>query len=245
MIVDDENRLSDTVERLQSYGCSPSELDHLVMYNFAGLPPLDTEEGGRHLSSLAEVNEAALVILDTTTRMVSGEENSASTWLQLYRCSLVPLKGKGVTILRIDHPGKDATRGQRGSSAKAGDVDTIWRLAHESGEQVMLICEKTRSGHHADAITYRRRQEKDEQTGKTIPGTLSHEVIALGDLDIFPKVKVMVDWFDRHGVPRDWGRPLLRDALNSYDGLAPTCDTTILALVAKYRKGLDSRTRPV
>ena len=239
LIIDDENREADTVDRLKGFGCHPSELDRLIMYNFAGLPPLDTEEGGRHLTALAEVNEASLVILDTTTRLICGEENTASTWLQLYRCSLVPLKGRGITVLRIDHPGKDDTKGQRGSSAKSGDVDSIYRLVHESGDLVTLICEKSRSGHHEQAITYRRHQEKNETTGKVIPGTLWHEMVALGDLDILPKVKAVSRWFDQHDVPRSTGRPRLRDVLNNTQG-APTCDTTILALVAKYRRGLDS-----
>jgi hypothetical protein len=71
---------------------------------------------------------ASLVVLDTTTRMVQGRENDSDTFLQLYRCSLVPLKSRGITVLRLDHPGKDESRGQRGSSAKDGDCDTIWRL---------------------------------------------------------------------------------------------------------------------
>ena len=68
-------------------------------------------------------------MLDTSSRMVQGKENDSDTFIQLYRCSLVPLKRRGITVLRLDHPGKDESRGQRGSSAKDGDVDTIWRLA--------------------------------------------------------------------------------------------------------------------
>lgn len=237
MIIDDENRVQDTVDRLRAFGCSPSELDSLIVYNFAGLPPLDTPEGGQHLLALAEVNEPSLVVLDTTTRMVEGDENASNTWLQLYRCSLVPLKNKGIAVLRLDHPGKDDTRGQRGSSAKAGDVDSIWRLSDISNSDTLtLIREKSRSGHGESVITYRRHQQLDS-FGRTVPGSLRHEVIGLGDLDILPKVRAISSWFDRHDVPRDTGRPRLRDVLVNTHG-SPECSTTLLALVARYRKSL-------
>lgn len=150
MYIDDENRISDTVDRLKAYRCTPDELDKLIMYSFAGLPPLDTGEGGVHLAALAEENEPALVIMDTVSRMVSGEENQADTFMQLYRCSLVPLKARGITILRLDHSGKDDSRGQRGSSAKESDVDFVWRLARTTGDNLFsLECQKSRNGHVA------------------------------------------------------------------------------------------------
>jgi 5S rRNA maturation endonuclease (ribonuclease M5) len=147
LYVDDENRIADTVERLRSFGCKPAELERLRMYSFAGLPPLDTGEGGRHLAALADAIEPDLCVLDTTTRMVQGKENDADTFLQLYRCSLVPLKGRGITVLRLDHPGKDDARGQRGSSAKSGAEDTVWALSRDTDVSFTLECQKSRSGH--------------------------------------------------------------------------------------------------
>lgn len=229
MVIDDENREQDTVKRLRNFGCTADELDNLVLYSFAGLPPLDTMEGGEHLTALAEVNEPELVVLDTTTRMVEGDENASNTWLQLYRCSLVPLKQRGITTLRIDHPGKDETRGQRGSSAKAGDVDCIFRLSDISNsDQMVLLCEKSRSGNQEKVITMRRCKDP-----------LRHEVIALGDLDILPQVQYLASWFDRHDVPRDAGRPRLRDVLDSTKGSPKEeqASTTLLALVARFRRG--------
>ena len=44
--VDQENRITDLVERLQAFGAEPGELDRLRAYCFAGLPPLDTPGGG-------------------------------------------------------------------------------------------------------------------------------------------------------------------------------------------------------
>lgn len=158
--IDDENRVCDLVERLQAFGCVPEELDRLRAYSFAGLPPLDTALGGTHLLALAVTAGAVLVVLDTTTRMVRGRENDSDTFLQLYRCSLVPLKARGVTVLRLDHPGKDAERGQRGSSAKDGDVDTIWQMTTvAAGREYRLERSKSRSGHGEPSYVLRRRFE--------------------------------------------------------------------------------------
>lgn len=149
--VDDENRISDIVERLQAFGATPDELGRLLLYSFAGLPPLDTRPGGMHLLALAAGAGASLVVLDTTTRMVVGKENDSDTFLQLYRCSLVPLKSRGITVLRLDHPGKDVDRGQRGSSAKDGDADTIWKLTElAKGRKYRVHRDKNRTGHAPD-----------------------------------------------------------------------------------------------
>jgi hypothetical protein len=198
--VDDENRIVDLVERLQAFGAGPGELDQLLLYSFAGLPPLDTPRGGEHLLALATVGQASLVVLDTTTRMVQGKENDADTFLQLYRCSLVPLKGRGITALRLDHPGKDETRGQRGSSAKDGDVDTVWHLSTVvEGLQYLLRRAKSRSGHSpVEDIELRRRYEPLRHEWAAREGTPVDKII--GQLDDL-------------AVPPSAGRPTAREAL--------------------------------
>lgn len=149
MYIDDENRLCDVIERLQAFGCKSSDLDGLLYLSFGGLPALDSPEGGLHLTALAEEYKPRLVIMDTISRMVSGEENMADTWNQLYRCSLVPLKARGIAMLRLDHSGKDDHRGMRGSSSKEGDVDYVWRLARDGERMFTLECQKSRTGHIA------------------------------------------------------------------------------------------------
>lgn len=232
--IDDENRVQDVVERLRAFGCTASELDCLSYYCFASLPALDTPEGGQHLSALAGVNEASLIILDTVSRMVQGDENDSTTYLSLYRHSLAPLKQQNRAVLRLDHAGKDESRGQRGSSSKAGDCDTIWRLALQQGGDLVLVREKSRSGHGEPVITYKRRD---------LP--LRHDVTALGDLDVLPQVRAFAKWFDGQDIPRDVGRPALRDVLKASRGAPHQPDggeisTAMLALVAKYRKSQDN-----
>jgi AAA domain len=213
--IDDENRITDLVERLQAFGADPGELSRLVLYSFAGLPPLDTERGGKHLEALAAVNDAALVVLDTTTRMVMGRENDADTFLQLYRCSLVPLKGRGMTVLRLDHPGKDEGRGQRGSSAKEGDVDTIWRLTEQvQGMEYRLERLKSRSG-HGDVGTFRllRHYEPLRREWKPIEGDRSAAETA--------RVFEIMLALEKAGLPPETGRPTVRAAMKAAGISAP------------------------
>lgn len=230
MYLDDENRVMDTVDRLKSFGCQHDELSGLIMYSFAGLPPLDTTAGGEHLAALADYNNPDLIILDTTTRMVEGDENSANTFLQLYRCSLVPLKQRGITVLRLDHPGKDDKQGQRGSSAKDGDVDSVWRLAHESDDMLVLERLKSRSGHGEGFISVKRLTEPN----------LSHDWQALDKMPVTPQIEEWSKRFDRWGISRDAGRPTLRAAMKEHnvdvDDRKSGVSTTMLALIAKHRK---------
>jgi hypothetical protein len=204
--VDEENRIGDAVERLQAFGAGPGELARLRFYSFAGLPPLDTYAGGVHLLAIAVTASASLVILDTTTRMVQGRENDSDTFLALYRCSLVPLKSRGITVLRLDHPGKDEERGQRGSSAKDGDCDTIWRLTEVTrGLKYRLRRVKNRSAHAPDSGDL----EVDRRFGPvrhvwTCPDR-SREIDLIGQL---------YGQLDRLGIPPSAGRDKCRAALN-------------------------------
>jgi AAA domain len=223
--IDDENRVSDVVERLQAYGASPGELPRLLLYSFAGLPPLDTIAGGVHLHALAATAGASLVTLDTTTRMVQGRENDADTFLQLYRCSLVPLKADGITVLRLDHPGKDETRGQRGSAAKDGDADTIWRLTEiTQGRSYRLHREKNRTGHSPDTedLTVERRYAPLRHVWAVPDRSL--EIEACGQV---------CGQLDRLGVPRSAGRDRCRTALNNA-GIAVSND--LLSKVVRQRR---------
>jgi hypothetical protein len=144
---DDENRRADIVDRLRSFGCTAEELSNFIVYNFQNLPPLDSERGGEHLDALMEQDKPDLVVMDTISRMIQGSENDADTYIQAYRCSLTRLKKRGIAVLRLDHTGKDSSRGQRGSSAKESDADVLWFLSREGDSTFTLECQKSRSGH--------------------------------------------------------------------------------------------------
>lgn len=230
LVLDEENRVNEVVERLEKFGVSkPDELENLTWFSFPQLPPLDTPEGGEHLVALADVYEPDLIIMDTTTRMIEGDENSANTWLQLYRNSLAPVKQRGIAALRLDHQGKDPTKGQRGSSAKDGDVDTIWRLKFTDDGMFALEREKSRSGHGEDWLLIRRLEDP-----------LRHVFEELDHMPITPKIKIWADRFDRWDIPRSAGRPTLRAALQEKTTSDEGISTTLLAMVARYRKSLDA-----
>jgi hypothetical protein len=205
--VDDENRIPDVVERLQAFGAEPSELSRLRLYSFAGLPPLDTIDGGTHLLALAVTARAELVVLDTTTRMVAGRENDADTFLQLYRCSLARLKGHGITVLRLDHPGKDEARGQRGSNAKDGDADTIWKLTEVAkGRKYKMHRDKNRSGHAPDHEDVDVERQYDPLRHAWAVRDRSPEKAAVGQL---------CGQLDSLGVPPSAGADRCRTALRT------------------------------
>jgi AAA domain len=224
--IDEENRLAeDIVDRLQAMGAVPGELSKLVMYSFASLPPLDTPVGGLHLLALALTHGAELVVIDTASRMISGGENDSDTWLKLYACSVKPLKARKVAVLRIDHPGKDAERGQRGSSAKNGDVDTVWRLTQfEGGSRFFrLDREKSRSGHgDGDTIQVERRYAPLRHVW-TVPDS-TPKMTPLGQL---------CGQLSTLGVPPSSGRDKCRTALVSA-GISVRND--LLSDVVRHRK---------
>jgi hypothetical protein len=76
--------------------------------------------------------------------VVSGEENEADTYRAFYYHTGLKLKQLGVALLRLDHAGKDPDRGQRGSSAKAEDVDVVFQLSVIKREEVLLKRTHTR-----------------------------------------------------------------------------------------------------
>lgn len=207
--LDNENRITDHVDRIQSMGYEPAQFkEHLHMLSFSQLPPLNTDEGSRHLLALSRKVSAELVVIDTTSRFVEGKENDSDTFLGLYRKTLVPLKGAGLTVLRLDHPGKDAEKGQRGSSAKDGDVDVIWKLT-KTGEPSdddprIITCEKSRNTHTPQRITLAIMRDPD----------FRHEWnYDFGVVSPAGQEAADAKTLEAAGIPADWGRKRIRPAL--------------------------------
>lgn len=127
--LDMEMTEDDLRERLEDLGYGPDDdLARLHYYLLPSLPALDTEAGGRALHAIADRHEAKAVVIDTMARVVAGDENDADTYRDFYRCTGMGLKARGISVLRLDHGGKDPTKGQRGSSSKGDDVDVVWQL---------------------------------------------------------------------------------------------------------------------
>jgi plasmid stabilization system protein ParE len=208
LYVDFENTLhGDIIPRLQDMQFTPDDVTgHLHYLSLPSLETLDTLEGGLRLLRNAQHYDADVVIIDTVSRAVAGEENSNDTWLAFYRHTGLPLKQNGIGYVRIDHTGKDESRGARGGSAKNGDVDLVWQLTKgPSADTFLLRCDAKRMPISDDEITVTRQ---------TSP--LRH-VAAFDNVAAWlGRIGAIVDKLDALGVPPNAGwRPCgqaLRDA---------------------------------
>lgn len=129
----------DVWERLDELGYDEGDrlgdrLHYALLPELAGL---DTPAGGAAVVAWAQHLGADLVVFDTFGRAVHGPENDADTFRNFYRSTGQALKNAGIASWRLDHTGKDAERGQRGSSSKNEDVDIVWRLTRTEAGAVL------------------------------------------------------------------------------------------------------------
>ncbi|MFF7452146.1 MULTISPECIES: AAA family ATPase [unclassified Streptomyces] len=213
LYLDAENGQEQVQERFLSFGAGPFAMGELRYASFPPVRPLDTAGGGADLLALVKATGAELVVIDTVSRFIGGPENDADTWLSLYRHTLLPLKRDRIASVRLDHRGKDADRGARGSSAKTQDVDHVWELAAQGGGALTLKRTHTRTGIGPDFFSLVRQAKRDGDhwalggtrhvlmTYETEPGTES------GLAAIPGTVEHLIAQLDKAGVPTDWGSP--------------------------------------
>ena len=211
LYLDDENhRHFDIRPRIEDMRFEATELENLVYVDFPNIAPLDTPRGGEMLLAEVEEHECKLVILDTLARFVEGAENSNDTWNDFYRHTGMPLKKRGVAMVRLDHSGKDQAKGQRGGSAKSGDVDAVWQMSIPKGATgvVQLFCASSRMPVPAREITL---------AIETTPH-LHHKVIG-GGVPLTPAEKAakkdseLAELLDAEGIPDGLSVRKTRDAL--------------------------------
>lgn len=195
LIIDHENDpKTDTRDRLKKMKFKPDDLANLFVLSYPVMATLDTAEGGRQVLEIAQRYNVELVVIDTVSRAIAGEENDNNTWLQFYRNTGVVLKRHGIAMLRLDHSGKDASKGQRGGSAKTSDVDLVWSLTEvEKDKTYRLDCTHNRMMVHERTITVKRVQ---------VP--LHHKVEAHARKASFDAVvNELVRYLDDHDAPLD------------------------------------------
>ena len=227
LYVDFENDpRGDVRPRLQAMGYKPADLDHLHYLSFPTLAALDSEAGAAQLLAAVEHYGAELVVIDTLSRAVAGEENDNDTWLAFYRHTGLRLKQAEVACLRLDHSGKDVERGQRGGSAKAGDVDLIWRMTGVTDDRFILTCEANRLPVSQKSVTFERRP-------------LPHLHSWVNKADQLPaahrKADALIDLMDDAGLPDDAGRSLLDELLRT-TGITASSEVRRLALRTRKRR---------
>lgn len=220
LYVDCENSTADLRERLDAYGYGPADLEHLIYLSFPSLPALDSMRGGQHLTAVTEHHGVDLVVIDTVSRVIGGKENDADTFHALYRYALAPLKARGVTVVRLDHAGKDAERGQRGSSSKESDVDVAWKMTRASANTFTLDRVVSRTMHGPERLTLVRRLSP-----------LRHELSGQSDVDA--DVSALAARLDGLGIPPEAGRDACRRALTT---AGVRCSTAALAAAVRHRR---------
>jgi hypothetical protein len=208
LYVDHENSRDDLIERLGDMGYGPGDLANLHYLSFPTMPPLDRADGGQDLAAVADHYGAELVVIDTIARVVAGEENSADTYRNFYRHTLLPLKAARRAVVRLDHRGKDANAGARGSSAKNDDVDVVWQLSQSPGSNgeayVSLKLERQRGNAHPDMIrVVRDINPRLGHEAKRAPLTLDEE----------QRIRNCIDAMKRLGLPVGIGARKARAAL--------------------------------
>jgi hypothetical protein len=168
LYVDMENDpVGDTRERLKSMGYTAEDLDNLVMLSFPNIAKLDTERGAKEVLAAALHYGCEIVVLDTVSRLIAGEENSNDTWLAFYRHTGIAMKRHRLALIRLDHTGKDESKGQRGGSAKSGDVDAIWKMTKRGDDIIELSLDAARFPIAETSLTLKRIDD----------GVLRHEVV--------------------------------------------------------------------
>lgn len=157
LYVDYENDpRGDTVNRLKAMGYTPDRLENLMILSYPVLAGLDTNQGATVFIDILNTYAPDLVVLDTMSRAIDGEENENDTYLNFYRRIQLPMKKAGIALIRLDHSGKDETKGQRGGSAKSGDVDMVWHLQKVSENTFRLNLDANRLPVGEQFLTIRR-----------------------------------------------------------------------------------------
>jgi hypothetical protein len=205
-------------------GYGPDDLGNLVVLSFPTMSALDTANGAAELLAAAAAYGCEVVVIDTVSRAIRGEENENDTWLNFYRHTGLAIKQAGLALIRLDHTGKDETKGQRGGSAKSGDVDAVWRLSRVTETTFRLDCEAARL-----PIT-----EKTMVIHRETSPRLRHRVDAAGAVAAWgAKVEALVDLLDANGVPDGASERAVR-AWKNERGLKASNE--VIAEVVKVRK---------
>jgi hypothetical protein len=188
-------------------GHTPKTLTNLCYLSFPNLSALDSENGSLELIAAIETYACEVVVVDTVSRAVKGEENENDTWLNFYRHTGLKLKQHGIALIRLDHTGKDEQKGQRGGSAKGGDVDAVWRMSTVvKDETYRLDCEMNRMPIAEKTVVLHR---------ETIPN-LKHKVDGAGRQAAFnAQITHLLAAMESLDLPKDTGRPAAADALRS------------------------------
>lgn len=135
---DNERRLSDRMKK-QNWKVKPGMVDFLMADSFRDQISALNTGGGKRLLKFIEKKKYRLVIVDTFSRAIQGDQldpaemTGAVGALQQYALS------KGIALVIVDHMPKNSQSQNPidhvyGSVAKAGVTDALWGLYKEQGK---------------------------------------------------------------------------------------------------------------
>lgn len=229
---------------------APLDLPNLSVVCYPDVGGLDTAKGAREFRSLITdladgLGGVDLVVFDTVSRFIDGGENDADTWSQFYRLAIQPLRDQQVAVLRLDHLGKDADKGPRGSSHKLSDVDADFRMtaARVGSDDLTLTLGKRRRQHFAQVLTVRR---KDEPLRHEINAGAASFVVRTADgtvTTLDPDTKALVADLDQLGVNVRLGRERAQAAYTQAGGTL-SARASVWAAALRFRKERDKKPKP-
>ncbi len=193
----------------------------------------DTAAGAQDIEYALDVFKPDLVVIDTLSRVVEGEENSNDTWLKFYKSVGLVLKRRNQAYVRIDHLGKNTDKGARGGSAKTGDIDLIWTLEQRKDGYFDLKNSKSRAYLKNKNLVIQRRNSPLEHVLIETPevdwvqlleqaSKYENLLIWLAELDAVGSLKGQrATWESYKGELTDMGvtKSLLESAHKEYKGL--------------------------
>lgn len=161
LYVDKEMSETDIQERMLDMGhyraMKAGDLRRLHYALHPVIAPMDTAEGGRQLLAYAQQVGATVVIIDTLSRVVQGDENASDTYKAFYANTGWLLKANGIALMRLDHEGHSGGK-MRGSSAKGDDIDIAFRLVEVDGGY-QFVRNLSRVGYVESIITVTKSEE--------------------------------------------------------------------------------------
>jgi hypothetical protein len=197
---DHEMTEDDVHERAIDFGLDPDGLDRFQYYLLPRIAPLDTAAGGRTVLGLVHRDGLQVVVFDTFSRVVVGEENLADTIAAYNRHTATPLKAAGIASARLDHVGHTNQDRARGTSSKGADVDVGWVLTRGDANSLTL-------DHHGVS---RLRWVGRQLHLMLQDGPPARYVVAMTTAP--DGTKACIGLLDRLGIPTDWGRNRVREA---------------------------------
>lgn len=230
LYIDQENSEHDVRDRFDAWGFTENTDLTRLKYSLLGdWPPLNKKEGGEALAAYVMRHQISLVCIDTTSRVLDGDMNHGNTLTDLWTYTQMRLKRAGVSVIRIDHAGKDKDRGQLGSIMKSADQDMIWRLDAAGIDSVAITCEKDRSG--AVALGTRTLLRRSSNP-------LRHVVEGADDAawSLIDDEQRILDALDAGGVAMSAGRPTCEKALREMGEKVPSA-AVLAGIVARRKDG--------